>query len=412
MIKHSAAVAAILLGLTPAAHALEFQPLGAGALGVGGAGVARTYGAMAPYWNPAGLAFAPQTVTVSLVAGGGIVPKGKLAQDLDDLSKANDAWDSADQNSLASLPQATALANAIIALNETTAKDNLRMTVGAALGAQVKQMGFGIYGTFEGSATPNPSSTTIAVPTDLGSLATFDAQATAAMNAKTVNVRGITLVEMPLSYGHAFDLGSGGRLGIGASAKYLYGKATTTVSHVFDSSTNSTLSSKDLTDDLNDNMKSSASFGVDLGLLWKPFASTSFGLVGKNLNAPSFSTKAGEKIKVNRQVRAGVSIDALSWLELTADVDVLPNDTIIPGLKTQHLGGGAEIHPFSCLKLRGGGYTDLAATTSGAVTAGLSLGIPWVFFDLDAAYGLGKVTYDNDTFPSEAKVQLSLNLAF
>jgi len=59
-----------------------------------------------------------------------------------------------------------------------------------------------------------------------------------------------------------------------------------------------------------------------------------------------------------------------------------------------------------------GGYTDLATSSSGAVTAGLSLGIPWLFFDLDAAYGLGTVKYDKDTYPSEAKVQFSTNLAF
>src|SRR6185369_733621 len=99
MIKQSAAVAALLLGLGSAAHALEFQPLGAGSLGVGGAGVARSYGAMAPYWNPAGLAFAPKAATVSLTAGVGIQPKGKLAQDLDNLNTTHKAWNT-DQTNL------------------------------------------------------------------------------------------------------------------------------------------------------------------------------------------------------------------------------------------------------------------------------------------------------------------------
>jgi len=412
MIKRFTAVAVILLGLAPAAHALEFQSLGAGSLGVGGAGVARNYGAMAPYWNPAGLAFAPKTVTVALTAGVGIQPEGKLAQDIDDLNTANKAWNSADQTSTNSLPQALGLANAFNALNDTTSKDNLRLTAGAALGVQVKHLGLGVYGTFEGGAIPQPDGVSLSIPTDAASLAAFQAQASTALNSKTVTVRGLALIEVPISYGYEMNLGRAGKLGVGTTAKYLYGEATSMPKNVFDASSNSTVSSTDLTHDLSKSTKSSSSYGLDVGLLWKPSTSTAFGLVAKNLNAPSFSTPSGEKIVVDRQVRAGVSLNPWSWLELTGDVDVLPNTTIVPGIKTQHLGGGAEIHPFSCLKLRAGGYTDLAATTSGAATAGLSLGIPWLFFDLDGAYGLGSVKYDNKSYPTEAKVQFSTNIAF
>lgn len=405
MIKRSAALAVILLGIGSAAHALEFQPLGSGSLGVGGAGVARTYGAMAPYWNPAGLAFAPKTVTVSLTAGAGIRPEGNLAQDIDNLNSAKKGWDHANQADISSLPQALALADAFNALNNTTAKDNLRLTVGAALGAQVKHLGFGLYGTFEGGAIPQPGSTNLTVPTDLASLTTFAANAQTALDGKTVLIRGIALVEVPLSYGYAFDLGKAGKLGVGGSAKYLRGEATSMAKNVGNTG------SSDLTKDLTKHLKSSSSYGVDLGLLWKPTGATSVGLVAKNLNAPSFKVD-GDKITVDRQVRAGASWDALSWLELTGDVDVVSNSTLVDGIKSQHLGGGAEFHPFSCLKLRAGAYTDLAQSTSGAVTGGLSLGIPWLYFDLDGAYGLGSVKYNKSTYPTEAKVQFSTNVAF
>jgi hypothetical protein len=407
MIKRSAALAVLLLGLASAAHALEFQPLGAGSLGLGGAGVARNYGAMAPYWNPAGLAFAPKSVTVSLSAGAGIQPQGKLAQGLDDLSRTKTAWD-ADQTNLS---KTTALADAVNALIDTTSKDNLRLTFGAALGAQVQHVGFGAYGTFEGGAVPNPGGTRI--PTDPAVLAGLSAtQIEDALSTKTVKVRGLALVEVPLSYGYSFDLGSAGKLGVGASAKYLYGEALAKSQQVFNPDSNSTTSSTDLTHDLSKSLRSSSSYGIDLGLLWKPWSSTALGLVAKNLNSPSFATAAGDRIVVDRQVRAGLSFDAFSWLELTGDIDLLANRTIVPGIMTQHLGGGAEFHPFSCLKLRLGGYTDLAAASSGAVTGGISLGIPWLYFDLDAAYGLGSVKYNNDSYPSEAKVQFSTNVAF
>ena len=408
MIKHAATAAVIVLGLASASQALEFQSLGTGSLGVGGAGVARNYGAMAPYWNPAGLAFAPKSVTVSLSVGAGIKPEGMLAQDLDSLSSTQTAWNSDQSNS----NKAQSLANAFNSLIDTTAKDNLRMTAGAALGAQVQHFGFGVYGTFEGGAIPNPGGTKL--PTDAASLVGLSSdQIKTDLGSKTISVRGIGLVEVPLSYGHAFDLGAAGKLGVGASAKYLYGEATAMENEqAFNSGSNSTTSSSDLTHDLSKSMKGSSSFGIDLGVLWKPFASATFGLVAKNLNAPSFSTASGEKIAVGRQVRAGVSLEPLSWLELTGDLDVLSNSTIVPGINSQHLGGGAEFHPFSCLKLRAGGYTDLVASTSGAVTGGLSLGIPWLFFDIDGAYGLGTVRYDNKSYPTEAKVQFSTNLAF
>ena len=407
MIKRSAAAAVILLGLAPAAQALEFQPVGSGSVGVGGAGVARNYGAMAPYWNPAGLAFAPKTVTVSLTVGAGLQPEGKLAQDVDDLYNAKKAWDNANQTDPASLPQATALFNAFDALNNTSAKDNLRVTIDTALGAQIQHFGFGVFGTFEGAAIPTPGSTTLIAPS-LTTLAdgTFEASASNALDNKKITIRGIAVAEVPLSYGYAFDLGEAGQLGIGGSVKYLHAEATSMTKNAADSG------SSNLAKDLTKHLKSKSTAAVDLGVLYKPFTSTAIGLVAKNLNQPSFTVE-GDKVSVDRQVRAGVSWDALSWLELTADIDVLKNTTIVPGIKSQNVGGGAEFHPFSCLKLRAGGYKDLAsASTKGAVTGGLSLGIPWLFFDLDAAYGLGSVKYNNKSYPTEAKVQFSTNIAF
>jgi F plasmid transfer operon, TraF, protein len=400
MIKHFAAITLILFGLSSAAHALEFQPVGNGSLGVGGAGVARTYGSMAPYWNPAGLAFAPQTVTVSLTAGVGLQPGGKLAQDLDGLITAYDTYNS-DQTNPANVDT---FADAINVISPT---DYLRGTGSAALGFQVKHFGFGAYGTFEGGGVPHVSTIT---PADKIALAGGDLTS---LNADYVSISGIAIIEAPISYGYAFDLGPAGKLGIGATAKYLYGEvASSPHQSIFTDGT--TLSSKDVTSDLSKSRKGSSSFGIDLGLMWKPalLIPVTVGLVGKNLNFPSFKSEFGERVVVDPQVRAGVDIDALSWLALTADIDVLSNATIVPGLRTQHFGGGIEIHPYNCLKLRVGGYTDLAATTNGAVTGGLSLGSPWVYIDVDGAYGFGSIKYDNRSYPTEAKAQLSMNIEF
>jgi hypothetical protein len=398
MLKRFAMAGLVCAGLSSHAHALEFLPVGNGALGMGGAGVARTEGAMSAYWNPAGLAFAQKTVTVSITAGAALTPGKKLAEDLDNLSTTFKAWDSNQADPTAQ----TNLANAVANVSDT---DNLRATSNAAVGVQIKQIGFGVFGTFEGAATPHT------VPVDTSSVPAMQAS----LDQSTVSPRGIMLLEVPIAYGYNHDLGTFGHLGLGLTGKYIHGEVTSSTTQIFNTANGTTISSKDLTKELSKNRHGSSSWGVDIGALWKPEKllpmPVAIGVVGKNLNAPSFSDKNGGKITVDPQVRAGFTVSPLGWLELSADIDVIENSTVLSGLKSQVLGGGAEFKPLSSLKLRVGGYTDLAQST-GAITAGLSLGIPWVFLDIDGAYGLGTVKYDHDSYPSEAKVQASLNIAF
>src|SRR6266702_2545151 len=63
----------------------EFQPMGA--VGIGGAGVARLKDGFAPYWNPAGLAFNDKVYSTRIEAGGGIRLNDGLAENIDSLGK-------------------------------------------------------------------------------------------------------------------------------------------------------------------------------------------------------------------------------------------------------------------------------------------------------------------------------------
>jgi hypothetical protein len=413
MFRRFAVLSLAIFGFCQSAHALEFQAIGNGALGVGGAGVARSYGAMAPYWNPAGLAFADKTVSVSVVGGVGLMPGKKLAQDLDNLSTTYKAWN----NNQTSVSDAQSLASAVNNISNT---DNLVATIDGAVGIQIMHFGTGVFGTFEGGATPNISQ----IPqSDINAIATATPATinAASQNLKndlaksTVTPRGIMLLEIPLSYGHDFDLDAFGHLGLGISLKYLYVETTSVTQSIYNSSNDKIVSSSDLTKQLSKNLSTKGNFGLDLGALWKigrvvPVP-TSIGLVGKNLNAPSFSVQSGDKIPVDPQVRAGIAISPLEWLDIVADLDVIKNTTVVPGLRSQQFGGGVEFKPLSSLKLRAGGLTDLVQSTGG-LTAGFSVGIPLVFFDLDGEYGLGSIKYQNKSFPSEAKVQFSMNFAF
>jgi hypothetical protein len=409
MFRRFAVLSLAIFGFCQSAHALEFQAVGNGALGVGGAGVARTFGAMAPYWNPAGLAFADKTVSVSVAGGVGLMPGKKLAQDLDNLSTTYKTWN----NDQSSISDASSLRTA---LNNISNSDNLVATVNGAVGIQIKNFGTGVFGTFEGGASPNITQ----IPqSDINALTNPTPSAIKNLQndlaKSTVTPRGIMLLEIPLSYGHDFDLDKFGHLGLGISLKYLYAETTSVTQSIYNSSNDKILSSSDLTKQLSKNRSSKGNFGLDLGALWKigrvvPVP-TSIGLVGKNLNAPSFSDQSGDKIPVDPQIRAGIAISPLKWLDFVADIDVIKNTTVVPGLRSQEFGGGVEFKPLSSLKLRVGGLTDLAQSTGG-VTAGFSVGIPWVFFDLDGEYGLGSIKYENKSVPSEAKVQFSMNFAF
>lgn len=397
MLKRMAVLSLALVGLCQSAHALEFQAIGNGSLGVGGAGVARTYGAMSPYWNPAGLAFSNNTFSLSVAGGAGVTPGKNLAQDLDNLSSSYNAWNSNESVGTAK--------NLISALNGISNSDNLVATIDGAVGVQFMNFGTGVFGTFEGGAHPNISP----IPTGTTDPTTLNND----LAKSTVNPKGVLLMEIPFSYGHDFDLDKLGHLGLGASLKVLYAETSSAAPSIY--SNNSIMSSSGLTKQLSQNMSKNGNFGLDVGALWKMGGvlpvPASIGLVGKNLNAPSFSDKTGDKVHIDPQVRSGVAVSFLDWLDFVADYDVIRNTTVVSGLRSQQLGGGVEFKPFSFFKVRAGGLTDLAQSTGG-LTGGFSIGVPFVTFDLDGEYGLGTIKYENKSVPAEAKLQFSMNVAF
>lgn len=157
------AMAAIGMFMASAAFAAEFQPLGA--LGMGGAGVARNQGAYASYWNPAGLAFEEKTVSTKINASVGLRVSEGLADDVDLLSKVK--FDRIkDLNPLSQPSDVTDLIKSVSIINDIKNKNgNLSINGDAALGVQIKHIGFGVFGTIEGFAEPNNIDTVNILPT-------------------------------------------------------------------------------------------------------------------------------------------------------------------------------------------------------------------------------------------------------
>lgn len=243
-------------------------------------------------------------------------------------------------------------------------------------------------------------------------------------NETSVQLSGIAIAEFPLAYGHKFDLGSFGKLGIGAAAKVMLGTVYSKEVNIIQLK-----DSKDASDKIKDNHAESTQFGLDLGALWrledvKFIGPINAGLAIKNLNSPKFDGPADpttgaatDKVKVEPQARVGLALDPLSWLSIAADLDLTKNKTIIPGHDSQLIGGGLEAHfdqwYVLWLALRAGAYKNIAYTGSKPVlTAGLSLGPKWLRLDVNGAIATEKGTYNNKSVPLEGKVEFGLSTAF
>jgi hypothetical protein len=512
MKKTRIAVAILALLLPVAAQATEFQT--PGALGMGGAGVARNNGALTAYWNPAGGAFNETPFAMHVGVGVGARGSDGLAENIDRLSDV-------DFDNVKNFDSATANATAVGDMVKTiTVLDdigkrngNIALNGQVPLGFAIKHVSFGVYGNFEGYILPKadivnilPTTETTSVtvedlynavaglPTNSSNVFFTDTQtaaladsfynasllvgnpitadnATALANAignqlagsgipaattydtltntlipslakpgaantfdkntTSAMTKAIMYYEVPLSYGHPFDFGTYGKLGIGATAKIISGTVYQNQVLLVNRPGGDNIDSSDLVDDITKNSKSSVNFGIDLGALYKYDKWLSVGLVAKNLNSPKFEApdyeapmandptrttiEHGEDVKLKPQVRFGVAVEPYSWLMLAADLDLTNNDTVAPGavvgssVKSRNFGGGVEVHPYSWLRIRGGAYKNLAASDVGMVlTAGFTLFV----LDVDGAFTTDTFKIGSSTIPQEAKVQVAMSFAF
>lgn len=151
--------AAALFTLAGTAFAAEFQPFGA--LGIGGAGVARTTGAMAGYWNPAGLAFNEKAVSVPVAVSAGLRVSRGLAENVDRLAEFTEGDPSALDN-LKNINTAAVDSQALgdivsllsVIKDIDTEKGTVSLGGNAVVAVQVKHFSFGAFGTIEGFAKP------------------------------------------------------------------------------------------------------------------------------------------------------------------------------------------------------------------------------------------------------------------
>jgi len=416
-----------------AAHAMSFQPLGFESMGMGGAGVASATGSMAAYYNPSLLSVNGHTTEVVLSGGVG-VSEYNLAENLDRLS--NDDFTGTLERIANNAPvngsntangDSAKMQDALSVLKDMSGKTSgLVLTPGGAFGVQVKNFGIGLYVSSEATASPvidpnrldlivynsqatpsyysyDPATDTYAVSDQ----ATYESSSLeyAVNNGLTyLSLKGLSVGEVPFSYGHAFET-EAGTVGVGGSLKYMYGIT-------YDTKVSIDTSSGDVSDSFEDRDRKSSALGVDLGAYYTPKAEPNlrFGIVGKNLNSPEFDTVTNEAYKIDPMVRAGVYYAGFDhWLDFALDFDLTANKTFLDDIDSQYIGGGVNIHPYQWFSLRLGAMQNIADDTFGTVvTAGLGLGFKYLQVDLSGMVSTETGYYDGNEIPRYARLNLAI----
>ncbi len=424
--------------LSLGAHAQSFSPIGYKAASMGGAGVASSKNALASYYNPALLAKPDSDVEIALGAGIGYVDNGAMesVNKLDDAGFSELADKANTDFGNLTLADRAILINSKNIIISFDGQGGL-VTPDAYLSAQIGSFSLGIIGTSEMAAAAvvdqtrnrlifdNGTGGGATGYTDIETLQTGDytfykdnslayavdpsAVDTADLSAPTtfLSVDTLSIAEVPLSYGHAFDTALGA-VSLGGSFKFMQGTT-------YNGKINVDTEFGDMEDKLKATEKKTSTFGVDLGLLYEPKFSEGLriGLVGKNLNKPEFDRIDGSKIAVDPMIRVGLAYDIFESLEFAVDYDVTENDTLLASVsqayKTQYVGGGLNWHPVSWASLRGGLMENLSTSDGGTIyTAGLSVGPSFFQLDISAQMSSKENTVDGDSYPAAARVNVAL----
>ena len=231
-----------------------------------------------------------------------------------------------------------------------------------------------------------------------------------AFNQTSLNLAGLSAREARLGYGHSFF---GGLLEVGGAGRYVSGVTYFGRCGAF----NFGCDSDDLADLIQqvfeENAVTTNKLTFDLGARAN-FGIVKLGVVGTALNQPDFTVApvpgAPATLPLPRQIRGGVAVDALSFLTITADGDLTPSDTLVPGVESQQLSLGAEVN-IPLFSFRGGATYDFKSVDpQWAYSLGFGFGIPIISVDLAVLFGptggLNPNNADREALGGAASVRL------
>ena len=367
------------------------------AMAMGGTGVASANGAVGDYWNPASLGQADNPSGFQLPVGAHANITNGVLQGANNLSNIYSSCGSGQGGAICAIFNANNIQND---LNLMTGPGNGALAnFGAGTDFKfghiaffVNELGYaGAQGELNGATGQS-----IFNNTTTGGGSGYQSK------NPSLNVRALAVTEAGFGYGHEVPHVPG--LYLGGNLKALVGYAGYDNNCLFTSNANMAGCSNANGGgklSLKNSLQESVAPGVDLGALWDvdqafkwmPFH-PKIGITGRDINDPTFSESqaaitagAGGQMALGGNVRGGISLSPFHWWNISADVDLTRNVTLVDGLLYQMAGIGTEINifnrPWMNLALRAGLEDNIASPTSALIaTGGFGLNIFHLMVDL------------------------------
>lgn len=371
-------ISAIILGLSGVStlSAMEFNEVGHKALGMGGVGVAVKNSPYGLFFNPALLGAKPGT-KLGYSIGVAISHKNMFELLNYNLSSISD----------------------INGFNELLKGNSVSGKFQAALALQLPETTFGNFAI-------GYTETAYALASFGGYLPS--SQSTLSNANLTFDVKNIGITEIPIGYAYNFQTPIGD-ISAGIAVKFMnasFGSRSTKFDQNFKKSD---LQDTVLKDILKAADNKDSSFGVDVGVTYDPRENFTIGLVGKNLNTPTFSF-GDSQIKVRPQARLGIGYELGKHVTIAADADLTNNDVwnlTNSKLQSQKMGVGVDVD-FAFFDIRAGVAKDLRQDNGAILSAGVGFG----FIDAAIAFSTQKGEFNGSTIPQYVALQIGGGFVF
>jgi hypothetical protein len=222
-------------------------------------------------------------------------------------------------------------------------------------------------------------------------------------NLSSLRMYGVNVIEIPLSFGYAFNE----NIAIGGNLKAMIGRVYGTDVIVFGDDVDDAIRSAD------ENYKQTVTWGVDLAVMAR-LKMFNFGLTARNINSPTFDgpTVGATKFpdyEIEPTVTAGAAFIPFETVTIALDLDLIESETVLSSYKSQYVRLGAEWDIFRFLALRAGYSENLAESDiGGLVHAGLGVNLWILRIDLAGSMSLETTEYDGNEVPREARVGMQI----
>lgn len=206
-------------------------------------------------------------------------------------------------------------------------------------------------------------------------------------NQTGLSLVGLSAREARLAYGHGFFSGV---LEAGGAVRYVSGVTYFGRCGVVDDSCQGQDLSELIHDAFQENARTTSKIAFDAGVRAN-FGILKVGVAGLSLNQPTFTVAnvvgSPGSVPLPRQIRGGAAVDALSFLSVAVDGDLIKSDTLVPNVQSQQLSLGIEAR-IPLFAFRAGATYDFASVNpTWCYTAGVGFGIPLISIDLAVNWG-------------------------